>query len=147
MIQARLRPRWTSLICWGSVLLNIVLVTILIVRAEQFFMPSFPPSPEKVLERIGGSLEGRDREVFDAVTAKRLPEIKATAARAKEAFKSLQAEIARDPFDADRLEAAHKAMGQVRTDMDAVIYDTLKTVIRDLSPDGRKRLSEFPKRP
>lgn len=99
--------------------------------------PPAPPPFGKMLEEIADTLPPEDARLMrQAIAANG---ILMSRERHEEQFQKLREAVAADPFDITAFVAAEAQLRQRQTAMGDIMLD----IVPRLSPEGRKRLSEF----
>lgn len=99
--------------------------------------PPPPPPPGKMLEEMADTLPPEDARLMRQAIAANDAHL--SREQHDRQFQALRAAVAADPFDINAFRAAEAALRQRQTAMSDVMLD----IVPKLSPEGRKRLSEF----
>ncbi len=144
-----LKNHWRNLLAWGSLFLNVILISYIILGTTQFHRPPpGPPSPEHMFKRMGEDLQGQDKIVFEELLAKHTPSMRTGAKDMHRILDHLAEVVKRDPLDLETIKEIHDTMRQSRAQTDTAIEDFIYEMLPALSPVGRQSLRFGPpKRP
>lgn len=136
---------------WGSLMLNIALIAVLIIGPHRLlpflpFPPPGPPPPGIMLKHMGQDLTGADKVIFDKALAKHLPALRKRGEQVLNEIYVIADVIQADSFDINALKEKHLRLDHAKGNMDTVVADFISEIAVSLSPDGRKHLKLRPPR-
>ncbi|SCA57597.1 hypothetical protein MTBPR1_60110 [Candidatus Terasakiella magnetica] len=135
-------PRWKNPLCWGSLLLNVVLIGFILLGPHG---PSTGrPLPQDVFTKMAEDLEGQDRIIYEAVLQKHMDNMKKSGRNIHEALGLIGQAAHQEPFDLDNVKAAHTHLHAQHREMDKAITDFVYEMLVSLSPEGRQKLRFAP---
>lgn len=146
MIRRFIPKRLQNPLCWGSLLLNILLIAILLIGPHQL-IPGFgppKPGPAGFLEHMGRDLNNADKMVFDRILEKHRPMIAGNLEHMDEMLRSISKIVVQDTLVIEDLKQAHNKFDQAKFKMDGEIAAFLYEMLPALSVQGRKELRLLP---
>lgn len=138
--------RMQNPLCWGSLLLNIVLIGVFLIGPHRLlpFMPPPKPEPGMFLEHMGRDLTGQDKVVFTEILDKHRHHFSMNEQKMHDVLFSISKIISREPFKIHDVEIAHIQLTKNRINMDKTITDFMQEMLPALSHEGRKKLRILP---
>jgi Spy/CpxP family protein refolding chaperone len=122
--------------------------------AARFIMPPPPPPPRgpemmsHFIREMAAELDGADRAVVETVLHAHEATLKQRSAALGEARDGIRQMLRHEPFDRAGLEAALDEAGRRDQALRQIMQDMLVETAAQLSPDGRRRVSDWgPPRP
>jgi uncharacterized membrane protein len=143
------RPsRWLLV---GSLALNLFFIgTIASLAARHYVLSGQPAATERPrtaaarIERLAAPLPTADADKLRAAFRARATAAEGARGSLNKAYEGAQAALRAEPFDAAALRAALAEARAARPAYDQVMQDILLTGASAMSPEGRKRLADWP---
>lgn len=135
---------WKNIVAWASVCLNVVLVALILIKPPFIDHPPGPPSPEKIFSHMGEELTGTDKAIFEDILQKHIPEMHLTHENMRPAFDKIQQLVLAEPFDLEKVKAAHHELIATRNKIDEAIESFILELLSNISEEGRKKIKIGP---
>lgn len=146
--------KWLALALLISFGLNLFFGGLLAGRAlmPRHGMPTFDRFVDRpgggIFHRMGAMLSPEDRAKFEAALGERRRDAASNFTQIREARGKIREALKAEPFDPKALETAFTEIRNRHMAMQKSMHDAAIHALGQISPEGRKRLSEFhPERP
>ncbi|WP_135081903.1 periplasmic heavy metal sensor [Terasakiella sp. SH-1] len=132
---------WKNILAWGSVILNVVLIAIIIVGPHHLKpRPPGPPSPQKLFRHMGQDLTGQDRVIFEQLVEKHSRLFETHHEDMRRGLDGIIRSVKAEPFDLEQVKAAHQIHSGERLKIDHAIANFVIELVSKISPQGRHQL-------
>lgn len=106
--------------------------------------PPGRPDPMRMAEDLARTLPANDGEILRAAFAAHAASATGAAAEDADPMTQVRRVLATEPFDRTALQAALEAVQANRQALEAAISDALLDAATRMSPEGRRRLGQWP---
>lgn len=132
--------------CWGSLVLNVILVAILLIGPHRLLPGFHPPKPGPVgfIRHMSRDLSEADRAIFEKIWSQHRAQLEQAGVKVDAQMIQIAQIVKQQPFSLEELKTSHDLFDQTKREMGREIADFLFDLLPALSEEGRQNLQIAP---